>query len=61
MDKINNYFKRALVHLHSQNPPVTHRDLKLENVLLKDNKFKICDFGSCSFDQTDFRLFFIYK
>ncbi|KAG7386992.1 hypothetical protein PHYPSEUDO_014868 [Phytophthora pseudosyringae] len=34
--------------LHAQNPPVAHRDLKLENFLLgKDGVYKLCDFGSC--------------
>lgn len=38
----------AVAHCHSQNPPVAHRDLKLENVLLGHDKlFKLCDFGSC--------------
>ena len=30
-----------------------HRDLKIENVLLMNKKFKICDFGSCSAETFD--------
>ena len=36
----------AVSYLHAQRPPVVHRDLKLENVLLKDGHYKLCDFGS---------------
>lgn len=32
--------------MHSKN--ISHRDLKLENVLLQDKAFKLCDFGSAS-------------
>lgn len=39
----------ALGYLHSMSPPVAHRDVKVENVLIgSDGNFKLCDFGSAS-------------
>lgn len=37
----------ALHCLHSQKPPIIHRDIKVENVLIgRGGEFKLCDFGS---------------
>lgn len=41
---------------HDHNPPVTHRDLKLENILFApDGTIRLCDFGSCSVGHTYLR------
>ena len=37
----------AVGHLHSQQPPLAHRDVKIENFLLTGDVVKLCDFGSC--------------
>eukprot|EP00899_Mesostigma_viride_P027447 jgi/Mesvir1/7888/Mv11821-RA.1 len=39
----------AVDHMHAQSPPITHRDIKAENVLrgAVDGVWKLCDFGSC--------------
>lgn len=38
---------KAIQHMQAQNPPVTHRDLKVENLLISESgHIKLCDFGS---------------
>eukprot|EP01035_Chromulina_nebulosa_P020570 gene20570-26676_t len=38
----------AIQTFHQSNPIITHRDLKLENILFGvDSNVRICDFGSC--------------
>ncbi|GLV44488.1 auxilin [Carabus blaptoides fortunei] len=40
---------RAVQHMHNQSPPVIHRDLKMENLLIgSDGNIKLCDFGSAT-------------
>ena len=40
---------KAVQHMHKQSPPIIHRDLKVENLLVgKDRKVKLCDFGSAT-------------
>ena len=42
-------------HIHSLG--IAHRDLKLENILLADKKFKVADFGSSEHEEN----FLIWK
>lgn len=40
---------QGLAAMHYMDPPIIHRDLKIENVLLTSRlEFKLCDFGSVS-------------
>ncbi|KAG0233333.1 hypothetical protein BGW42_007531 [Actinomortierella wolfii] len=38
----------AVAYMHYQDPPVLHRDIKVENILLSHNQYKLCDFGSAT-------------
>ncbi|XP_045473682.1 cyclin-G-associated kinase [Harmonia axyridis] len=39
----------AVAHMHSQQPKIIHRDLKIDNLLLSaDGLIKLCDFGSAT-------------
>lgn len=40
---------RAVQHMHKQKPPIIHRDLKAENLLISAQAtIKLCDFGSAT-------------
>ncbi|XP_042305529.1 cyclin-G-associated kinase isoform X3 [Sceloporus undulatus] len=40
---------RAVQHMHKQKPPIIHRDLKIENMLMSNQgTIKLCDFGSAT-------------
>ena len=46
----------GLQHLHQRVPPIAHRDIKVENLILgQDKYFKICDFGSATTNSVDFK------
>ncbi|VEL26814.1 unnamed protein product, partial [Protopolystoma xenopodis] len=47
--QIMHQISSAVQHMHQQSPPIIHRDLKMENLLLTDSFIlKLCDYGSAS-------------
>ena len=45
--RIMSHVCQGVAAMHRQEPPLIHRDIKIENVLISENgDFKICDFGS---------------
>ncbi|CCF59743.1 hypothetical protein KAFR_0H03330 [Kazachstania africana CBS 2517] len=46
---ITSQVAQGIAAMHALQPPLLHRDIKIENVLIsKSNQYKICDFGSVS-------------
>ncbi|KAI8992564.1 kinase-like domain-containing protein [Pilobolus umbonatus] len=53
--KIFSDVAEALAYMHYCNPPVLHRDLKVENILiLNQDHYKLCDFGSASLSKGNY-------
>lgn len=47
--RIFDHVSEGVACMHYLQPPLLHRDLKVENVLIAPNgTYKLCDFGSCS-------------
>ncbi|AGO11569.1 AaceriADL217Wp [[Ashbya] aceris (nom. inval.)] len=45
--KIMSHVTQGIMAMHALVPPLIHRDIKIENVLISaDGDFKVCDFGS---------------
>lgn len=56
-DQIVGFIKeitQGIKAMHMMNPPMAHRDIKIENVLFQNGVCKLCDFGSVSSQRLDF-------
>lgn len=36
----------GILVMHQMAPPMIHRDIKIENILIHNGQYKLCDFGS---------------
>ena len=41
--------------MHKMNPPMIHRDIKIENILINNGMYKLCDFGSVTTERFNFK------
>ncbi|CAI2363508.1 unnamed protein product [Moneuplotes crassus] len=40
---------KGISYLHRSDPPIIHRDIRIENILLgNDGNYKLCNFGNCT-------------
>lgn len=47
--RITSEISEGVANMHALDPPLVHRDIKIENVLIDgDGVYKLCDFGSAS-------------
>jgi len=46
---------QGLEAMHRVVPPMSHRDIKIENILILNGTYKLCDFGSATQESFDFK------
>ncbi|KAF1744872.1 hypothetical protein MXB_3475 [Myxobolus squamalis] len=52
--KLLGQITKAVDHMHSLDPPLINRDLKIDNILLSENCLvRLCDFGSATVEKID--------